>query len=83
MSHEPVTGLTIINRVLKLPVSIITKLTKLKIPSIELKHDSNKLLSIYSKYFIARDLNLLFSRLRNEDQLISAEDLNSLPPEVI
>ncbi len=67
MSHEPVTGLTILNRVVKLPGNLIYKLTKKRVPIPELKYDTNKWLAMYSKYFIIRDLNLLFSRLRNED----------------
>jgi hypothetical protein len=55
MSHEPITGLKTINNIIKLPFNLIYKLTKYRI-KFELKHDSNKFLSAYAKYFIVRDL---------------------------
>jgi hypothetical protein len=51
MSHEPVTGLKTINNILKLPLTLVNKLTKKQI-KFELKFDSNWLLSAYAKVFI-------------------------------
>lgn len=51
MSHEPVTGLKTINNILKLPLTLVNKLTKKQI-KFELKYDSNWLLSAYAKVFI-------------------------------
>lgn len=84
MSHEPITGLKTLNNIVTMPFNLIYKLTKYRI-KFELKHDSNRVLSTYAKYFIVRDLQLFFSRLRNEDQLISAEldVLEKFPPEFI
>lgn len=84
MSHEPVTGLKTINNIIKLPLSLIYKLTKYRI-TFELKYDTHWLLSSFSKFFIVRDLELFFSRLRNEDQLLSAEmdELANFPPAFI
>ena len=36
-----------------------------------------------TKLFLVRQLNLLFNRLRTEDQLLSGEDLNKIPEGVI
>jgi hypothetical protein len=67
MSHKPVTGLSTLNRVLAMPFKLFNKISKWQIPVPRLHHDQNRLLYIYSKYFIVRDLELLFSRLRNQD----------------
>ena len=83
MSHEPVTGLTIINRVLKLPSSIIKKFLNINIPVFQLNYEQHWLIEAYVKLMVKRDLNLLFNRLRVEDQLISAQNLNDFPPQVI
>lgn len=85
MSHKPVTGLSTLNRVLAMPFKLVNKISKWPVPVPKLHHDQNRLLYLYSKYFIVRDLELLFSRLRNEDQLVSAdvEHLNELDPAVI
>lgn len=60
MSHEPVTGLNTINRVIKMPLNLIQKLTKVRMPKLELKHDQNRFLNAYVKYFVVRDIELLF-----------------------
>lgn len=84
MSHEPVTGLKTINNILRLPLTLVNKLTKKQI-KFELKYDSNWLLSAYAKVFIQRDLELFFTRLREADQLISyeLEQLEKFAPEDI
>ena len=66
MSHEPVTGLKTINNIMQMPLNLIYKLTKFRI-KFELKHDANFVLATYAKFFMVRDLELFFSRLRNED----------------
>lgn len=67
MSHEPVTGLGTINRILRFPTWFVNTITGKSIPHFKLTPSTNMLTSLYSGYFIRRDLTMLFTRLRNED----------------
>ena len=67
MSHEPVTGLGTINRLIRMPVQVVNYATGSTIKPFKLTPSSNFLVAAYSKYFVKRDLNLLLTRLRNED----------------
>jgi hypothetical protein len=61
MSKTPVTGLNTINNVIRF--------TGKNIPA-----DAPYIKSV-TKYIIARELNMLFRRLRNEDMILSHENL--------
>lgn len=67
MCLEPVTGFNIINNVLKI--------IRLKIP-LDLP-----IISFIAKQFIARELNMYFSRLRKEDEYLNFEILNNMKEE--
>lgn len=70
MGKEPVTGFNTLNGLLKM----------LRIPQID---PCNHYLKYYSKMFLVRELNILFNRLRVEDQLLSSEDLSKISDEVL
>lgn len=84
MSHEPVTGLGTINRIIRMPVQVVNFVTGASFKPFKLTPNTNFLVAAYCKYFVKRDLNMLLTRLRNEDQLISAEeDLSKLSPALL
>lgn len=70
MGKEPVTGLNTLNGLLRM----------LRIGQIDPCH---KFVKHYSRLFLIRELNLLFNRLRQEDQLLSAEDISKISDEVL
>jgi hypothetical protein len=69
MSLNPVTGLNIINNVLKI--------VKLNIPI------DTPGLSVMTKLLLVRELNMYFCRIRKEDESLSFDCLDSMPEEQI
>lgn len=37
----------------------------------------------YMQFFLQRELNVIFNRLRMEDQLLSLEDISEIPPNIL
>lgn len=73
MSKEPFTGLNTINNILNLLSFFTFKKIQYQIP-VDVPYVKE-----YTRLIVAREMNMLFRRLRQEDQLISAEDLHNLP----
>jgi hypothetical protein len=85
MGHEPVTGFTTVNRTLNILPNLIRKVTGFRMPLANLSYENNRLFNAISHYVVCRDLQLLLTRLRNEDQLISQDldRLKELPDELL
>ena len=69
MSIEPVTGLNTINNILRL--------FKTQIPV------DAPIVSIMTNMLVARELNMLFNKLRRDDLLLDMEDLDNYPEDQI
>lgn len=83
LGHEPCTGFRTINRISNAPGALLSRITGFKIPEMKLSYKSNRLVNAITHFMVVRDLNVLFTRLRTEDLLISAEfdKFESLPKE--
>ena len=72
IGKEPVTGLKFVNQLRSLvrlePIGPQTK---------------NQFLRRYMRFFQVRELNVIFNRLRLEDQLLSQEDISEIPPNIL
>lgn len=52
----------------------------LRLPQVD---PTSKWVYYYTKTFLVRELNVLFNRLRMEDQLLSAEDVSKIPDDIL
>ena len=70
MGQEPITGLNFLNSLLKM-----VRLRTLDPCGEWLQH--------YSRLFLLRQINLIFNRLRVEDQMLSAEDISKIHENIL